>query len=87
MSLGFIRPSSCLKQITFKAARIMGSMGGTGEFERVLAFVWSIRPSHASHHTTTYRSRAMAVRLSWRWIAETRVKGTTALGDSLAGRM
>jgi len=39
MALGFI-PSIefSLKQITFKAARIMGSMGGTGEFERVLVF-------------------------------------------------
>jgi threonine dehydrogenase-like Zn-dependent dehydrogenase len=27
-----------LKQITFKAARVMGSIGGTGEFDRVLAF-------------------------------------------------
>jgi L-iditol 2-dehydrogenase len=38
MALGFI-PSIqfSLKQITFKAARIMGSIGGTGEFERVLA--------------------------------------------------
>ena len=40
MALGFI-PSVefSLKQITLKAARIMGSIGGTGEFERVLAFV------------------------------------------------
>jgi threonine dehydrogenase-like Zn-dependent dehydrogenase len=40
MALGFI-PSIefSLKQVTLKAARIMGSMGGTGEFERVLAFV------------------------------------------------
>jgi L-iditol 2-dehydrogenase len=39
MALGFI-PSIefSLKQITFKAARVMGSMGGTGEFDRVLAF-------------------------------------------------
>jgi len=39
MALGFI-PSVefSLKQITLKAARIMGSIGGTGEFERVLAF-------------------------------------------------
>jgi threonine dehydrogenase-like Zn-dependent dehydrogenase len=40
MALGFI-PSIelSLKTITFKAARIMGSMGGTGEFEAVLRFV------------------------------------------------
>jgi L-iditol 2-dehydrogenase len=39
MALGFI-PSIefSLKQVTFKAARIMGSIGGTGEFERVLGF-------------------------------------------------
>lgn len=37
MALGFI-PSVefSLKQITFKAAQVMGSIGGTGEFERVL---------------------------------------------------
>jgi threonine dehydrogenase-like Zn-dependent dehydrogenase len=39
MALGFI-PSIefSMKQITFKAAQVMGSMGGTGEFERVLGF-------------------------------------------------
>jgi L-iditol 2-dehydrogenase len=39
MALGFI-PSIefSLKLITFKAARILGSMGGTGEFDRVLNF-------------------------------------------------
>ena len=39
MALGFI-PSVefSMKAITFKAARIMGSMGGTGEFEQVLDF-------------------------------------------------
>ncbi|MCL4297322.1 MAG: alcohol dehydrogenase catalytic domain-containing protein [Anaerolineae bacterium] len=39
MALGFI-PSIefSLKTITFKAARIMGSMGGTGQFETVLNF-------------------------------------------------
>jgi L-iditol 2-dehydrogenase len=39
MALGFL-PSIefSLKQITLKAARIMGSIGGTGDFERVLAF-------------------------------------------------
>jgi len=39
MALGFlpaVAPS--LKQITLKAARIMGSIGGTGDFDRVLAF-------------------------------------------------
>ena len=40
MALGFI-PSVefSLKEITFKAARIMGSIGGTGEFEKVLDVV------------------------------------------------
>jgi threonine dehydrogenase-like Zn-dependent dehydrogenase len=40
MALGFL-PSVefSLKQITLKAARIMGSIGGTGDFERVLAFI------------------------------------------------
>jgi len=39
MALGFI-PSVevSLKQITLKAAQVMGSIGGTGEFERVLDF-------------------------------------------------
>jgi L-iditol 2-dehydrogenase len=39
MAIGFI-PSVevSLKQITFKAAQVMGSIGGTGEFERVLGF-------------------------------------------------
>ena len=39
MALGFL-PSVefSLKQITLKAALIMGSIGGTGDFERVLAF-------------------------------------------------
>jgi L-iditol 2-dehydrogenase len=39
MALGFI-PSIefSLKQITLKAAHIMGSIGGTGDFERALAF-------------------------------------------------
>ena len=39
MALGFI-PSVEFspKQITFKAAQVMGSIGGTGEFERVLDF-------------------------------------------------
>jgi L-iditol 2-dehydrogenase len=39
MALGFI-PSVefSMKRITFKAAHIMGSIGGTGEFERVLSF-------------------------------------------------
>jgi threonine dehydrogenase-like Zn-dependent dehydrogenase len=40
MALGFI-PSIefSLNQVTLKAARIMGSMGGTGDFERVLDFI------------------------------------------------
>jgi len=39
MALGFI-PSIqfSLKTVTFKAAQIMGSIGGTGEFETVLDF-------------------------------------------------
>ena len=47
MALGFI-PSIefSLKTITFKAARIMGSMGGTGEFEKVLDFTFN-RPDIA----------------------------------------
>jgi threonine dehydrogenase-like Zn-dependent dehydrogenase len=42
MALGFI-PSIefSLKTITFKAARIMGSMGGTGEFATVLNFTFN----------------------------------------------
>ena len=39
MALGFIpRVELELKQITLKAAQIMGSIGGTGEFRRVLGF-------------------------------------------------
>jgi threonine dehydrogenase-like Zn-dependent dehydrogenase len=39
MALGFIPSVQLgLKQVTFKAGRIMGSIGGTGEFERVLHF-------------------------------------------------
>jgi L-iditol 2-dehydrogenase len=39
MALGFLPAVEfSLKQITLKAARIMGSIGGTGDFERVLAF-------------------------------------------------
>jgi threonine dehydrogenase-like Zn-dependent dehydrogenase len=39
MALGFVASVELsLKTIIFKAARLMGSMGGTGEFERVLAF-------------------------------------------------
>jgi threonine dehydrogenase-like Zn-dependent dehydrogenase len=39
MALGFIPAVRFgLKQITLKAASIMGSIGGTGEFEKVLAF-------------------------------------------------
>ena len=40
MALGFIPSVEFgLKQITLKAAQIMGSIGGTGEFDRVLEFV------------------------------------------------
>ena len=40
MALGFIpKVEVGLKQITMKAARVMGSMGGTGDFDRVLAFI------------------------------------------------
>jgi L-iditol 2-dehydrogenase len=40
MALGFL-PSVefSMKKITLKAARIMGSIGGTGDFERILAFI------------------------------------------------
>ncbi len=39
MALGFVTSVELsLKTIIFKAARLMGSMGGTGEFERVLTF-------------------------------------------------
>jgi len=39
MALGFIPAVEfSMKQITLKAAHIMGSIGGTGEFERVLVF-------------------------------------------------
>jgi L-iditol 2-dehydrogenase len=39
MALGFIHNVEFSpKQITFKAAQVMGSIGGTGEFDRVLAF-------------------------------------------------
>jgi L-iditol 2-dehydrogenase len=39
MALGFIPTVEfSLKKITLKAARVMGSIGGTGEFDRVLAF-------------------------------------------------
>jgi threonine dehydrogenase-like Zn-dependent dehydrogenase len=39
MALGFIPDLQFnLKLVTFKAARIMGSMGGTGQFETVLDF-------------------------------------------------
>jgi threonine dehydrogenase-like Zn-dependent dehydrogenase len=40
MALGFL-PSVefSIKQVTLKAACIMGSIGGTGDFERVLAFI------------------------------------------------
>ncbi|MBN1316997.1 MAG: zinc-binding dehydrogenase, partial [Anaerolineales bacterium] len=40
MALGFIPAVEfSMKKITLKAAHIMGSIGGTGEFERVLAFI------------------------------------------------
>lgn len=40
MALGFIPAVEfSMKKITFKAANIMGSIGGTGEFDRVLAFI------------------------------------------------
>jgi L-iditol 2-dehydrogenase len=52
MALGFI-PSVefSMKQITFKAARIMGSMGGTGDFDRALGFVLG-HPDAARHLIT-----------------------------------
>ncbi len=40
MALGFIPSVQFgLKQLTFKAAQVMGSIGGTGEFDRVLEFI------------------------------------------------
>jgi threonine dehydrogenase-like Zn-dependent dehydrogenase len=52
MSLGFI-PSVefSMKQITLKAARIIGSMGGTGDFSRALEFVLD-HPEAARHLIT-----------------------------------
>lgn len=54
MALGFI-PSIqfSLKQLTFKAGRIMGSIGGTGEFERVLEFV--LHHPHLAGQLITHR--------------------------------
>jgi threonine dehydrogenase-like Zn-dependent dehydrogenase len=80
MALGFI-PSIqfALKQITFKAAQIMGSIGGTGEFARVLEFVAGYPelagqlvshrvPYDEAHHTfelAADRGRAMKVLLQF----------------------
>ena len=54
MAIGFI-PSVqlSLKQVTFKAGRIMGSIGGTGEFERVLDF--SLRHPDVAGQLITHR--------------------------------
>ena len=54
MALGFI-PSVefSMKQITLKAARIMGSMGGTGEFDRVLGF--TLEHPDAARHLITHQ--------------------------------
>lgn len=52
MALGFIPAVEfSLKQITFKAARIMGSMGGTGDFDRTLQFALE-HPAAARHLIT-----------------------------------
>jgi L-iditol 2-dehydrogenase len=54
MAIGFI-PSVqlSLKQVTFKAGRIMGSIGGTGEFERVLDF--TLRHPEVAGQLITHR--------------------------------
>lgn len=54
MALGYI-PSVefSMKKITLKAARVMGSMGGTGEFEEVLAF--SLRHPEIAGQLITHR--------------------------------
>lgn len=54
MALGFI-PSVefSMKQITFKAARIMGSMGGTGDFDSVLAF--TLKHPEAARYLITHQ--------------------------------
>ena len=54
MALGFL-PSVefSLKQITLKAARIMGSIGGTGDFERVLAF--TLQHPHLAEELVSHR--------------------------------
>jgi threonine dehydrogenase-like Zn-dependent dehydrogenase len=54
MALGFIPlVELSLKNITFKAACIMGSIGGTGEFEKVLDFI-SKHP-HAARRLITHQ--------------------------------
>ncbi len=67
MALGFIPAVEfSLKQITLKAARVMGSIGGTGEFERVLAFV-SKYPELAAElvsHRIPYEEYAHAFELA-----------------------
>ena len=54
MAVGFI-PSVefSLKKITFKAAHIMGSIGGTGEFEKVLDF--TSKYPHAARQLITHQ--------------------------------
>ena len=70
MAIGFI-PSVqlSLKQVTFKAGRIMGSIGGTGEFERVLDF--TLRHPEVAGQLITHRLPFEAViwPLTRRWTA------------------
>lgn len=67
MALGFIPSVEFnLKQITLKAASVVGSIGGTGEFERVLAFV-SEYPELATElvsHRVPYEEYAHAFELA-----------------------
>jgi L-idonate 5-dehydrogenase len=67
MALGFIPSVELgLKQITFKAAQIMGSIGGTGEFDRVLEFVAGY-PELAGQlvsHRVPYQEAARAFELA-----------------------
>jgi threonine dehydrogenase-like Zn-dependent dehydrogenase len=54
MAIGFIPSVQLnLKQVTFKAGRIMGSIGGTGEFERVLDF--TLRHPDVASQLITHR--------------------------------
>jgi len=67
MALGFIPSVDVpLKTVTMKAARIMGSIGGTGEFESVLGFV-AAHPDEARRiisHKVSFEDYAQAFALS-----------------------